>query len=120
MRGARLIFFAACFVCLGKFCHRQTGGFSCSKIVFNLPSSSQDEVYPARSKTWNLERAKAPGIDDRKSVHISNIDRLTIGDSRELSRCSKSKFLAARGIPAIVQSREFSHGPKPTFKLIYV
>ena len=98
MRGARLIFFAACFVCLGKFCHRQTGGFSCSKIVFNFPSSSQDEVYPARSKTWNLERAKAPGIDDRKSVHISNIDRLTIVDPRELSRCSKSKFLAVRGI----------------------
>src|SRR3989338_2813215 len=57
-----------------------------------------NQVYPARSKTWNLERAKVPGIDDRKSVHISNIDRLTIVDPRELSRCSKSKFLAARGI----------------------
>ena len=32
-----------------------------------------NQVYPARSKTWNLERAKVPGIDDRKSVHISNI-----------------------------------------------
>src|SRR3990172_7443858 len=50
-------------------------------------SRSERKLYPARSKTWNLERAKAPGIDDRKSVHISNID------------CSKSKFLAARGIP---------------------
>ena len=45
-----------------------------------------------------MERAKVPGIDDRKSVHISNIDRLTIVDPRELSRCSKSKFLTARGI----------------------
>ena len=59
-----------------------------------------ERLYPARSKTWNLERAKAPGIDDRKSVHISNIDRLTIADPRELSRCSKSKFLAVRGITA--------------------
>src|SRR3989338_6083798 len=60
-----------------------------------------NQVYPARSKTWNLERAKVPGIDDRKSVHFSNIDRLTIVDPRELSRCSKSKFLTARGISCV-------------------
>ena len=30
-------------------------------------------IYHNLSQTWNLDRAKAPGLDDRKSVHISNI-----------------------------------------------
>ena len=55
-------------------------------------------LYPARPQTWNLGRAKAPGFDDRKRVHISNIDPFTIVKSRELSRGPKSKFVAARGI----------------------
>jgi hypothetical protein len=42
--------------------------------------------------------AKAPGFDDRKWVHISNIDPFAIVESRELSRGSKSKFEAEWGI----------------------
>ena len=56
------------------------------------------QLYRHRLETLILDRAKAPGIDDRKSVHISNIDRLTIVDPRELSRGSKSKFQADGGI----------------------
>jgi oligopeptide transport system substrate-binding protein len=50
-------------------------------------------LYHTRAETLNLDRAKAPGIGDRKSVHISNIDRLSIVDPRELSRGSKSRFV---------------------------
>ena len=50
-------------------------------------------LYRNRSQTWNLDRAKAPGLDDRKSVHISNIDRLTI-----------------------VQPRSFRTGPNPSLR----
>jgi len=35
---------------------------------------------------------KAPGFDDRKSVHISNIDRLAIVEPRELSRSPRPTF----------------------------
>ena len=55
-------------------------------------------LYPTRSQIWNLDRAKAPGFDDRKRVHISNIDPFTIVESRELSRESKSKFVTESGI----------------------
>jgi hypothetical protein len=43
-------------------------------------------------KSWSPRCVKAPGIVDRKSVHISNIDRFTIGDSRELSRVVATNF----------------------------
>ena len=43
------------------------------------------EVYHTRSQTWNLDRAKALGVGDRKSVHISNIDRL--GSRRTAGAC---------------------------------
>ncbi len=56
------------------------------------------EVYPTRSATWNLDRAKAPGIVDLKSPHIVNMGRLKIDDPRELSRSSKSKFMTELGI----------------------
>ena len=55
-------------------------------------------LYRTRSQTWNFERAKIARIDDRKLVHISNIDRFTSVDSNELSRDSKSKFQAEYGI----------------------
>jgi len=49
-------------------------------------------IYHNRAQTWNLDRAKAPGLDDVKTVHISNIDRLDIVQPRELSHGTKSKF----------------------------
>src|SRR3972149_4663876 len=55
-------------------------------------------LYPNNLKNWVFGCAKAPGIDDRKSVHISNIDRLTIVDSRELSRGPKPNFSGCLGI----------------------
>ena len=39
-------------------------------------------LYPTRSATWNLDRAKAPGIIDLKSPHINNMGRLKIDDPR--------------------------------------
>jgi addiction module HigA family antidote len=55
-------------------------------------------VYCGRLETLNLDRAKTPGFDDRKRVHISNIDPFTIVKSREFSRRSKSTFQADRSI----------------------
>ena len=55
-------------------------------------------LYRNLSQTWNLDRAKTPGLDDRKSVHISNIDRFTIVQPRELSHKTKSKFETGCGI----------------------
>jgi hypothetical protein len=55
-------------------------------------------VYPKRSQTSNLDCAKVPGFDDRKSVHIPNIDRLAIVEPRELSRDPNSKSEAVLGI----------------------
>jgi len=40
-------------------------------------------------------------LDDRKAVHISNIDRLAIVQPREFSRWSKSKFGAESGIKGL-------------------
>ena len=59
-----------------------------------LPSS----IYHTRPQTWNLDRVKAPGSNDRKGPCISNTKALTIVESRELSRWSKSKFEAECGI----------------------
>ena len=56
------------------------------------------QLYPTRSATWNLDRAKAPGIIDLKSPHIVNMGRLKIDDPREISRRSKSKFMTELGI----------------------
>ena len=56
------------------------------------------QIYRNLSQTWNLDCAKAPGLDDRKSVHISNIDRLMIVQPRELSHRTKSKFETGCGI----------------------
>ncbi len=55
-------------------------------------------VYCSRPETWNLDRAKAPGIVDLKSPHIVNMGRLKIDDPRELSRRSRSKFMTELGI----------------------
>ena len=43
-----------------------------------IPQSDPLHLYHNLSQTWNLDRAKAPGLDDRKSVNIRNMDRLTI------------------------------------------
>lgn len=54
--------------------------------------SAHGLLYPSELKIWSPGRVKAPGIVDRKSVNISNINRFTIGDSRELSRVLATKF----------------------------
>jgi hypothetical protein len=58
------------------------------------------KAYHARLETWNLDRAKAPGFNDRKRVNIRNMNPFAIVESRELSRGPRPKFLAARGIKA--------------------
>ncbi len=55
-------------------------------------------VYCGRHETLNLDRAKTPGFDDRKRVNIANIDPFTIVESREFSRGPKSTFHADRSI----------------------
>ena len=42
-------------------------------------------LYSRRVETSNLASAKAPELNDCKSMHIANMDRLTIVQSRELS-----------------------------------
>lgn len=69
-----------------------------SKWIQNATSLQQKIVYLDSLQTWNFDRAKAPGFDDRKRFHISNIEPFTIVESRELSRRSKSKFATDRGI----------------------
>ncbi len=70
----------------------------CSRVVKNFPIL---ELYCARFETWNFKRAKTAIIDDRKLVHISNIDQFTIVDYSEFSRGSKSKFQAERSITSV-------------------
>jgi len=55
-------------------------------------------LYPARPKTAHFGCAKAPGLNDRKRVHIVNIEPFAIVQPRELSRGPNVQFLAARGI----------------------
>ncbi len=57
------------------------------------------QLYPERPETCNFDCAKAPGLNDRKRVHIDNIEPFAIDQPRELSRGPNSKFQAARGIP---------------------
>ena len=67
------------------------------------------DVYCGRLETLNLDRAKTPGLDDRKRVNISNMDPFTIVESREFSRRSKLKFQADRSI--IVSYHNFEETP---------
>ena len=53
-------------------------------LCLSKPHFSNILIYPTRSATWNLDRAKAPGIVDLKSPHIVNMGRLKIDDPREL------------------------------------
>ena len=69
-------------------------------VGFFLILFMPQKAYHARTETWNLGRAKAPGLDDRKRVHIDNIEPFAIVQPRELSRGPNSKFQTARGIPA--------------------
>ncbi|MBP7074961.1 MAG: FAD synthetase family protein [Rhabdochlamydiaceae bacterium] len=63
-------------------------------------------IYSEHSETVNLEDAKAPRLSDCKSIHISNMDRLTIAQSRELSLSSKSQFQSVRSIDGqVISSR---------------
>ncbi len=54
--------------------------------------NGHSKLYPSELKMWSPGCAKAPGIVDRKSVNISNINRFTLDDSRELSRVRATKF----------------------------
>lgn len=55
-------------------------------------------LYPSLHPNGYLDGAKAPGLTDRKSVHISNIDRLTIDQPRELSHRPNAHSDAGWGI----------------------
>ena len=50
--------------------------------IENPPTRSDAMKYHERIEIENLDRGKAPGLADRKSIHISNINRLTIGQPR--------------------------------------
>ena len=65
----------------------------------------KSHLYSEHSENVNLEDAKAPGLSDRESIHISNMDRLTIAESRELSLSSKSYFQSARSIAEVAKER---------------
>ncbi len=58
----------------------------------------KNSLYSERPETCNFDCAKAPGLNDRKRVHIVNIDPFAVVQPRELSRGPNSKFQAARGI----------------------
>ena len=62
-----------------------------------IPRSLQI-LYLARLDLVNLDGAKAPGLNDRKRVHITNIDPFAIVQPRELSRRPNLLNQAARGI----------------------
>ena len=62
---------------------------------------TEKQVYCGRLETLNLDCAKNPGFDDRKRVHIVNIEPFAIVESRGFSRTSKSKFQADRSISDI-------------------
>ncbi len=68
-----------------------------------LSAEETPELYHNRSETLIWTHAEAPGFNDRKRVHISNIDPFAIVESRELPRGSKSKFQADCGIKPIQQ-----------------
>ena len=61
--------------------------------VNQLPGSYQPLV-----ENSHFDRAKAPGLNDRKSPQISNIGRLTIVQPRELSRGRNGDFQLEPGI----------------------
>ena len=63
-------------------------------IIFLLVGS----LYPNNLKSRNFGCVKAPGLNDRKQSHISNIGSFTIVQSRELSRQPKSDFSSCLGI----------------------
>ncbi len=56
------------------------------------------DLYHARSKIANFGFAKTPGLNDRKLLHIKNMEQLAIIQPRELSHCRNLLFWAARGI----------------------
>ena len=55
-------------------------------------------LYPNNLKSWDFGLAKASGLDDRKRVHISNIEPFTIVQSRELSLKPKPNSSGCLGI----------------------
>jgi len=66
-------------------------------LLFTVDFAVPD-LYPPRVVNSHSDHAKAPGLDDRKSVHISNIDRLAIVQPRELSRGQNGDFQLEGGI----------------------
>lgn len=80
-------------------------------------------IYSNNLKNWFLDRAKAPGLTDRKRVHISNIDPLAIGQSRELSHGPKTNSSGCLGIKFIfltLISLVFLVGCQPHGKVLKV
>ncbi len=61
-------------------------------------SNPSDSLYPNNLKNWNFGCVKAPGLNDRKQPHISNIGSFPVVQSRELSRQPKSDYSSCLGI----------------------
>jgi hypothetical protein len=74
-------------------------------VKLNDPLVEDIFSYTTRGQKLGFEPTrKLPGFNDRKRVHISNIESFAIVESRELSCGLKSKFLAARGIGTMILS----------------
>jgi len=56
------------------------------------------KLYPNNLKNWYLGRVKASGLNDFKSLNISNIERLKVVQPRELSRGPNTNFSGCLGI----------------------
>jgi RluA family pseudouridine synthase len=63
-------------------------------------------LYQNRVDFCHFDCAKAPGLNERKSVHISNIDRLEIVPPRELSHRPNVKKQRDSGIKWLVTDQE--------------
>jgi serine/threonine-protein kinase len=74
-----------------------------------------DDLYPNRAQTWNLDRAKAPGIEivgEGGSIEGIQPPSPTT-QSRELSHRTKSKFEPDWGIEEIPSDKNNSHLTRP-------
>jgi len=88
-------------ICLGAQLLALAIGAKTFKLPYGHRGQNQpcEYLYHTRSQTLNLDRAKAPGIDDHQGgPYTSILSPLVIVDPRELSRGSKSKFVTGCGI----------------------
>ena len=58
----------------------------CLFLAIFVHCHADETIVHCQTLNYGLDRAKAPGLYDRKRVYIANIDPLTIVQPRELSR----------------------------------